>query len=313
MLIRRPRSWEIPERETTPRALLDRRAFLGAGAAALASPAFAQRVGDDPSMALYPAKPNPAYADLTPTRAELVTRYNNFIELGSGKSTYSRAADLKIRPWRVTIDGLCDHPQEIEIDDLLRAQPLEQRVYRLRCVETWAVVVPWTGFPLAELVRRASPKSDAKFVRFESFFDPEMARGQRSKIYPWPYVEGLTLPEATNELAFLATGAYGAPLPAQMGAPLRLVVPWKYGFKSIKSIRKISFTAQRPTTLWEKLQGDEYGFWANINPKVDHKRWSQAEEERLGAGRRAPTQLFNGYAEQVAGLYDGLSGDDLYR
>ena len=313
MLIRRPRAWDLSEREAPPRALLDRRAFLGAGAAALASPAFAQRVGDDPSMSLYPAKANPAFADLKPTSADIVTRYNNFIELGSGKSTYARADDLKIRPWRIAIDGLCDHPQEIEIDDLLRAQPLEQRVYRLRCVETWAVVVPWTGFALADLIRRASPKSDAKFVRFESFFDPQMARGQRSKIYPWPYIEALTLPEATNELTFLATGAYGAPLPKQMGAPLRLVVPWKYGFKSIKSVRRISFVADRPTTLWEKLQGDEYGFWANINPKVAHKRWSQAEEERLGSRERVPTLLFNGYGAQVASLYAGMSGDDLYR
>lgn len=313
MLIRAVRNWEIAEREATPRALLDRRAFLGAGAAALASPALAQRVGDDPSVGLYPAPANPQFADLTPTPAGLTTRYNNFIEVGAGKSTYSRVGDLKIRPWRVAIDGLVDHPQEIEIDDLLRAQPLEQRVYRLRCVETWSAVIPWTGFPLAELVRRASPKSDAKFVRFESFFEPETARGQRTKIYPWPYIEALTLAEATNELTFLATGAYGAPLPKQMGAPLRLVVPWKFGFKSIKSVRRISFVAERPTTLWEKLQGDEYGFWANLNPKVPHKRWSQAEEEVLGSSKRTPTKLFNGYEAQVASLYAGMSGDDLYR
>ena len=313
MLIRPMRRWETPERDVTPRALLDRRAFLGAGAAALATPALAQRVGDDPSVGLYPAKSNPKFADLTPTSAELSTRYNNFIEVGSGKSTYARAGDLKIRPWRVTVDGLVDQPQEFEIDDLLRAFPFEQRVYRLRCVETWSVVIPWTGFPLADLMRRVGPKSDAKFVRFESFLDPEMARGQRSKIYPWPYVEALTLAEAANELTFLAAGAYGAPLPKQMGAPLRLVTPWKYGFKSIKSVRKITFVAQRPTTLWEKLQGDEYGFWANINPKVAHKRWSQAEEEVLGSGKRTPTKLFNGYEAEVASLYAGMTGDDLYR
>lgn len=313
MLIRAARRWNIPEREATSPALLDRRAFLGAGAAALASPALAQRVGDDPSVALYPAKSNPRFADLKPTRPELTTRYNNFIEIGPGKSTYARAGDLKIRPWRVSVEGLVDRPQDFEIDDLLRAFPLEQRVYRLRCVETWAAVIPWTGFPLAELVRRVAPKSDAKFVRFESFLDPETARGQRSRIYPWPYVEALTLAEATNELAFLACGAYGAPLPRQMGAPLRLVTPWKYGFKSIKSVRKISFVAQRPTTLWEKLQGDEYGFWANINPKVAHKRWSQADEELLGSGERTPTKLFNGYEAEVAGLYAGMTGDELYR
>lgn len=313
MLIRTPRRWELPERDATPRALLDRRAVLAAAASALAGPAFAQRVGDDPSVALYPAKANPRFADLSPTPAELATRFNNFIELGSGKSTWQRAGDLKIRPWRVEIDGLVARPQSFEIDDLLKAYPLEQRVYRLRCVETWSAVIPWTGFPLAELVKAAAPTSDAKFVRFESFLDPAMARGQRSKIYPWPYIEALTMAEATNELAFIATGAYGAPLPKQMGAPLRLVVPWKYGFKSIKSIRRISFVAQRPTTLWEKLQGDEYGFWANINPQVAHKRWSQADEEPLGSRKRVPTKLFNGYAAEVASLYAGMSGDDLYK
>jgi sulfoxide reductase catalytic subunit YedY len=313
MLIRPRRDWDLPEREATPRVLFDRRGFLAAGAAALATPALAQRVGDDPSVALYPAKDNPAFAALKPTPAELVTRYNNFIELGPGKATWRRADDLKIRPWRVAVEGLVERPQEFEIDDLLRAFPLEQRVYRLRCVETWAAVVPWTGFPLADLIKRVAPKSDAKFVRFETFLDPEMGRGQRAKIYPWPYVEALTMAEAAHDLAFVATGAYGAPLAKQMGAPLRLVVPWKYGFKSIKSLRRISFVAERPKTLWEKLQPDEYGFWANVNPKVAHKRWSQAEENLLGSEERIPTRLFNGYAEQVAALYAGMGGDELYR
>lgn len=313
MLIRMRKRWELPERDVTPRALLDRRAFLAAGAAALATPAFAQRVGDDPSATLYPAKANLRFADFKSTPADLATRYNNFIEIGPGKATWRAVADLRIRPWRVAVDGLVDAPQEIEIDDLLRGYPLEERVYRLRCVETWAAVIPWTGFPLAELIRRAGPKSDAKYVRFESFLDPAMARGQKSKIYPWPYVEALTLPEATNELTFLATGAYGAPLPKQMGAPLRLVVPWKYGFKSIKSLRRISLVAERPISLWEKLQPDEYGFWANVNPKVAHKRWSQADENLLDSRERIPTRLFNGYEAEVASLYAGMSGDELYR
>lgn len=314
MLIRIPKAWELNERDVTPRALLDRRSFVAAAAAsAFAGPALAQRVGDDPSMALYPARANTKFADLAPTPAELTTRYNNFIELGPGKATYLRADDFKIRPWRLVVDGLVERPQEFEIDDFLRAFPLQERIYRHRCVETWSAVIPWTGSPLAELIRRAGPKSDAKFVRFESFFDPAMARGQRSKIYPWPYIEALTLAEATNDLAFLVSGAYGAPLPKQMGAPLRLAVPWKYGFKSIKSIRRISFVAERPKTLWERLQGDEYGFWANVNPDVPHVRWSQAEEEVLGSRKHTPTKLFNGYAEQVASLYAGMSGDDLYR
>lgn len=317
MLIRMRRSWDTPERLVTDPASLDRRALLaGAGAAVLApafaSPAFAQRAGDDPSAALYPVKRNPRYEAGKPTSIDIAARYNNFIELGPGKSTYAYADAFKVRPWRLTIDGLVDKPLEFEIDDLLRAFPLEERVCKLRCVETWAVIVPWSGFPLGDLVKRAAPKSDARYVRFEGFLDPKMAKGQRSRIYPWPYVEAITLPEAMNELAFMATGAYGAPLPKQMGAPLRLVVPWKYGFKSIKSVTRISFVAERPKSLWEKLQPDEYGFWANVNPEVPHKRWSQDEEELLGTRERTPTQLFNGYAEAVAPLYAGLKDEKLY-
>ena len=189
---------------------------------------------------------------------------------------------------------------------------LEERLYRFRCVEAWAMAVPWTGFPLADLVRLASPKPEAKYLRMETFMDPDTASGQRASWYPWPYVEGLTLAEATNELAFMVTGVYGKPLAKQYGAPLRLAVPWKYGFKSIKSIVRFSFVEERPVSFWEEIQSAEYGFWANVNPEVSHPRWSQAREQLLPTGEQVPTQLFNGYAEQVAGLYKGLEGENLY-
>ena len=317
MLIRRRKGWEIAERDATPEAVwLNRRTLLAAagfaGLGLAPQAAHAQRVDGDPSMVLYPVKRNPAFDLADPTAESEATRYNNFIELGSGKSTYRYAASLKVRPWTLKIDGLVEAPQEIAIDDLLKSVALEERVYRLRCVETWSAVIPWTGFPLKALVDRARPLSSAKYVRFEGFSDTKLGAGLRSRVYPWPYREGITMAEATNELAFLVTGAYGKPLPGQMGAPLRLALPWKYGFKSIKSITKISFVADRPTSLWEELQPDEYGFWANVNPAVAHVRWSQAREEPLGSYFRVPTRLFNGYAEQVAHLYKGLEKEKLY-
>jgi sulfoxide reductase catalytic subunit YedY len=189
---------------------------------------------------------------------------------------------------------------------------LEERIYRLRCVEAWAMTVPWTGFPMAELVKLAQPTSDARYVRMETFQDKAVAPGQRQFWYPWPYVEGLTLAEATNELAFLVTGLYGKPLPKQNGAPLRLAVPWKYGFKSIKSIVRFTFTDERPVNFWQELQASEYGFWANVNPEVPHPRWSQATERLVGSDERVPTRLFNGYGEDVAHLYDGMDGERLF-
>jgi sulfoxide reductase catalytic subunit YedY len=316
MLVRMRRSWNLPERLATPQQLLlDRRALL-TGAAALAvsgCEAEAQRVTDDPTMALYPVKRNEAYKVSDKLTSEAAaTRYNNFIELGSGKSTYRMADSLKIRPWTIEIDGLVEKAQTIDIDELIRSAKLEERVYRLRCVETWAAVIPWSGFPLSALIARARPLSSAKYLRFQSFHDPKMGLGQRSRLYPWPYVEGITMAEAMNELAFLATGAYGKPLPRQMGAPIRLALPWKYGFKSIKSIVKVSFVAERPVSLWENLQPEEYGFWANVNPAVPHVRWSQAREELLGTGEERKTELFNGYAAQVADLYKGLEKERLY-
>ena len=207
---------------------------------------------------------------------------------------------------------MVEKPFTIDIDDLLKKMPLEERLYRHRCVETWSMAVPWSGFPLKALVDLAKPASGAKYLRMETFLDKKMAPGQNQFWYPWPYVEGVTMAEANNELAFLVTGMYGHPVPKQDGAPLRLVLPWKYGFKSVKSIVKFEFTDQRPSTFWEALQSSEYGFWANVNPAVSHPRWSQASERVLGEESRRPTLIWNGYGDYVAHLYDGLQGERLF-
>jgi len=320
MRVIRRRGWELPEHQATSEHLFfNRRQLLAAGAAtALAvSPArvLAQRVSDlpDPSASLYPVKRNEKFVLDRPITDEAVnTTYNNYYEFGSAKTIARAAQALPLRPWTIKIDGMVEKPQEIGIDDLLAKMPLEERLYRHRCVEAWSMAIPWSGFPFAKLVQFAQPLSSAKYVRMETFLDPAVASGQRQTWYPWPYVEGLTLAEATNELAFLAIGAYGKPMPKQHGAPLRLAVPWKYGFKSIKSIVRFSFTDQRPKSFWEALQASEYGFWANVNPKVPHPRWSQATEELIGLGERRPTLLFNGYAEYVGDLYKGYENERLY-
>jgi sulfoxide reductase catalytic subunit YedY len=320
-VIRRP-AWYVPERKATPeRLVFDRRRFLAGGASALAllpGAAMAQRVSDlaklpDPSADLYPAKRNEAYKlDRPITDEKINDHYNNFYEFGTSKDVSAAAQQLQIRPWTVKIDGLVEKPMEVGIDDLIRKMTLEERTYRHRCVEAWSMAIAWTGFPFAKLVDFARPLGSAKYVRMETFMDPKQAPGQRQPWYPWPYIEGLTMAEATNELAFLVTGAYGHPLARQQGAPLRLAVPWKYGFKSVKSIVKFSFVEQRPKGMWEVLQPSEYGFWANVNPQVPHPRWSQATEELIGIGERRPTLLFNGYGEQVAGLYKGMEKEPLW-
>jgi sulfoxide reductase catalytic subunit YedY len=320
MHVIRRRGWELPQQLATPEHLfLDRRGFLaGAGAAALSlSPgaASAQRVADlpDPTGDLYPAKRNEKYAlDRPVTDEKINTNYNNFYEFGMVKNIARAAQALKLRPWTIKIDGMVEKAQEIGIDDLIRRMPLEERLYRHRCVEAWSMAIPWSGFPFAKLVELAKPLSSAKYVRMETFLDPKTAPAQRQTWYPWPYVEGLTMAEATNDLAFLVTGAYGKPVSKQQGAPLRLAVPWKYGFKSIKSIVRFNFTDQRPKSYWEALQSSEYGFWANVNPDVPHPRWSQASEELIGLNERRPTLLFNGYGEYVAGLYKGLEKERLW-
>jgi methionine sulfoxide reductase catalytic subunit len=321
MLIRKTPSWHLPESLTTPESVfLNRRTLMAAGVGALGSSlmpdaGLAQFADADPSVARYPAPRNAAYTlgDREITPEKINANYNNFYEFGTSKSTAAAAEGLKIRPWTITIDGLVETKMTLGIDDLLKRVSLEERLYRHRCVEAWSMNVPWSGFPLKALLDLARPLGSAKFVRFETFLDPKMAPGQRQPLYPWPYIEGVTMAEAANDLAFLVTGAYGKPMAKSFGAPLRLALPWKYGFKHIKSISKISFVEQRPKGLWEAIQPSEYGFWANVNPAVSHPRWSQASEEVLGtAGKRIPTLLFNGYAEQVGDLYKGLEKERLW-
>lgn len=317
MPILRRRAWDLPVSEVTPEAVfLNRRALLAAGAALSATPLIgitAQAQAANPIADLFPAKRNESYKldrDLTPE--DVNSQYNNFYEFGSHKGIAGAAQALKVRPWTITLDGLVEKPTTVDIDTLIRAMPIEERLYRHRCVEAWSMTVPWTGFALKSLVGYAKPLADAKYVRFETFMNPDVARGQMQSWYPWPYVEGLTMAEATNDLAFMVMGAYGKPLANQFGAPLRLATPWKYGFKSIKSIVKISFVAERPVGLWEAIQPAEYGFWANVNPDVPHPRWSQASERILGTDERRPTLIFNGYGDQVASLYKGLENERLF-
>ncbi|MFO0587041.1 MAG: protein-methionine-sulfoxide reductase catalytic subunit MsrP [Polyangiaceae bacterium] len=253
-----------------------------------------------------PAK-SPYSIDEPPTPYKDVTTYNNFYELGTDKSDPAEnAATLRPRPWTVQIEGEVKKPQTIDIDTLIKWFSLEERVYRMRCVETWSMIIPWLGFPLAELVKRVEPTSNAKFVAFTTLYDIKQLPGQKGSLLDWPYVEGLRIDEATNPLAMMAVGLYGKSLPGQNGAPLRLVVPWKYGFKGIKSIVKIRFTDTQPPATWNMAASNEYGFYANVNPEVDHPRWSQAMERRIGELSRRKTLMFNGYAEHVAHLYAGM-------
>lgn len=320
MLIKRHRGWELPESQATPEAVfLDRRKLLlGLGMTGLAAgaglrPAFASADASAVAAELYPAKRNAAYdpgRDLT--EEKVVTSYNNYYEFGTSKNIHRSAQALTIKPWQVKIDGMVAKELTVDAEDLIRKLPIEERLYRFRCVEAWSMTVPWSGFPLKALVDFAQPTSNAKYLVMQTFSRPQEASGQKQFWYPWPYTEGLTMAEATNDLAFIATGVYGKPLPRQNGAPLRLAVPWKYGFKSVKSVVRFTFTDKRPKTFWEGLAADEYGFWANVNPMVAHPRWSQATEEVIGTGRRIPTQLYNGYGEQVAGLYKDLGGEKLF-
>jgi methionine sulfoxide reductase catalytic subunit len=322
MLIKRKKGWEMPESAATPEALFrDRRRLmkgLAAGSILAAMPGLTACGSEaapmkDPSASLYPAMRNLRYrVDREMTAEELATTYNNYYEFGSHKNIWRAAQSLPIRPWTVTLDGMVEKEQQIAIDDLLAMVKLEERVYRFRCVEAWAMTVPWTGFPMRRLVEIAKPLSGAKYVRMETFKDPAIAPGQKQSWYPWPYVEGLTMAEATNELTLMATGIYGQPIPAQNGAPIRLITPWKYGFKQLKSIVRFTFTDERPKGFWEEIQGREYGFWANVNPEVPHPRWSQATERLLGPDTRVPTLLYNGYADFVGDMYKGMEGERLF-
>jgi sulfoxide reductase catalytic subunit YedY len=317
------RSWKLPDSAATPEAVLrSRRAVLtglAVGGVTLAAGAgltwWARRGSENdvlaagavpvPNANLYPAPRSPRFAELDrPLTAETeAARYCNFYEFSVTKEVWRYVDLFRPLPWRVEVTGLVSRPRTFDLDDLTRQFPLQERLYRHRCVETWAMAVPWTGFPLAALVKQVEPLASARFVRFVGFDRPAEASRQHARDYPWPYTEGLTLAEATNELAFLATGIYGHPLLKQHGAPVRLVVPWKYGFKSAKSIVRIEFTAEQPATFWNTLSPHEYDFEANVNPAVPHPRWSQAYEHMLGTGEFRPTQRYNGYGEWVADLY----------
>ena len=321
MLIKRRQGWEMPERLVTPEhVFVNRRKFLAATAGMtigglLSGTALAasKKAPPDPTADLYPAERNLRYRVERPiTEERLAATYNNFYEFGSHKSIHRAAQRLETRPWTVTIDGMVEKEQVIDIDTLIRAMPLEERIYRFRCVERWSMVVPWSGFPMQALVDYAKPLSGAKYVRMETFHNPEVATGQRQVWYPWPYVEGVSMAEALNELTFMVTGVYGKPLAKQFGAPLRLALPWKYGFKSIKSLVKFTFTDKRPVSFWEEILPQEYGFWANVNPKVRHRRWSQAEEQLLGTNERIPTLPWNGYGDFVAHMYKDLQSEKLF-
>ena len=316
MLVRSRRPWDLPASSITPESVyLDRRTLLAGLAAGTVLAGCDAAAEEEAAIApeLYPAEHNDAYAvDRAVTPEMFSTRYNNFYEFGSDKGIWQNAQVLKLRPWQVVIDGMVDRPMTLDAEELIRKMPIEERVYRHRCVEAWSMTVPWSGFPLKALLAMVGPQAGARYVKMTTFQDPDMAFGQKQFWYPWPYIEGLTMAEAANDLTFISTGLYGKPMPKQNGAPLRLTVPWKYGFKSVKSIVHFELVAERPVGFWEALQSSEYGFWANVNPAVPHPRWSQAHERVLGTNEEVPTQLFNGYGEQVAELYSGLEKEPLY-
>jgi methionine sulfoxide reductase catalytic subunit len=314
MNIIRKHSWQLPDAAVASESqYFGRREFLkvfGLGlAAGVALPAISRAASFG-----FPDSLNSSYRlnGIKLTSYNDITGYNNFYEWGLDKGDPKENANKgwKTEPWTIQIGGLCGKPGTYDVDDLVKTiGGIEQRNYRHRCVEAWSMVIPWDGFALAKLVAMAEPKPEAKFVQFTSFLDPKNCPGQQSQDFPWPYTEGLTLAEATNELAFLATGIYGKPLLNQNGAPIRLVVPWKYGFKDAKSLAHIDFVATQPKTLWNEMAPNEYGFYANVNPEVDHPRWSQKTERVIGAGLfggRQPTLKFNGYEKEVAALYTGL-------
>jgi len=294
----------IPASEITPKeTYLSRRDFMKAAGIAGAGALLAACTPAVESE----ATPNTLLPDI-PNSLEEITNYNNYYEFSTNKEAVAPLSkDFQTRPWDVEVSGLVNKPKTYAIEDLLKKFPQEERIYRLRCVEAWSMVIPWQGFPLASLLKAVEPTLDAKYVAFTTLLDPGQFPGQGNVFYPWPYTEGMRLDEAMNDLTLMATGLYGAPLPPQDGAPLRLVIPWKYGFKSIKAIVKIELTADEPETFWKSIASNEYGFYANVNPDVPHPRWLQSSERRIGELSRRPTLMFNGYAEQVAHLYEGMN------
>jgi len=310
MLLRRSPS--IPSSEITdPNLYVRRREFIrvaGLAAVGLLASGCEGAGAQTPRLPKLPGvRPGPFGTTETQTPYEDVTTYNNFYEFGTDKASPARTAgSLRTRPWTVRVDGLCNHPADYQLEDFIKPFTLEERVYRMRCVEGWSMVIPWAGFPLAEVLKRAEPNTKARFVEFTTLNDSRQMPGLRSPVLEWPYTEGLRLDEALHPLTILAVGLYGSVLPNQNGAPLRLVVPWKYGFKGIKSIVRIRLVDRQPQTAWQRANPDEYGFYSNVNPDVDHPRWSQARERRIGEFFKRKTLMFNGYADQVASLYSGM-------
>ena len=312
-----PRPPEEPNpSEITPLHLyLRRREFLalGAGGAAWAAHGGAAGAAGQTGPLLPGVKKGPFATDETPTPYADVTTYNNYYEFGTDKGDpAANAGSFRTRPWTVKFEGEIKNPQTVAIDDLLTWLPLEERIYRMRCVEAWSMVIPWVGVPLGDLVRRLEPTRKAKYVAFTGVLAPDQMTGQKRNVLEWPYVEGLRLDEAVHPLTLLAVGLYGRVLPNQNGAPLRLVVPWKYGFKGIKGITRVRFVEREPPTTWSRMAPSEYGFYANVNPEVDHPRWSQAKERRIGEFLKRKTLPFNGYGEQVAQLYAGMDARKLF-
>jgi len=308
---------EIKSSEITPEHIyINRREFIksmgivSAGALLLAACGGESETNKTPTQAISnnpTSMPSEDELGDPLTSYEAITNYNNYYEFSMDKEAIAgMAKDFVTSPWQVEIGGLVNNPKTYDIDDLLKKYTQQERIYRLRCVEAWSMVIPWIGFPLVEILNEVEPDSKAKFVRFETLYDPNQMPGQKSRWYNWPYVEGLRLDEAMNDLTILATGIYGKSLTPQNGAPIRLVVPWKYGFKSIKSIVKIDLVEEMPVSLWMAAAPQEYGFYANVNPNVNHPRWSQASERRIGESGRRETLMFNGYSDEVSYLYDGM-------
>tara|TARA_B100000965_G_scaffold406481_1_gene445638 strand:- start:2139 stop:3104 length:966 start_codon:yes stop_codon:yes gene_type:complete len=315
-LLKNKKNWQISENKVTnEQTFLDRRFLLKSISSLSLLPLTLSfpKTSFSNEAYNYSSKINKKYIlKRSITDEKLATTYTNFYEFGSSKNIWRRATKLITNPWEIELDGLISNPMKINLEQLLKLiGGEEERIYRFRCVEAWSMTVPWLGFPLSRLLSLVEPKAEAKFLKFQTFFNPTVAPGQKQRWYPWPYQEGVTIDEAKNDLSFLATGIYGKKLPNQNGSPIRLVLPWKYGFKSIKSIVKISFVSERPIGLWEKLAPQEYGFWANVNPNVSHPRWSQSFEKILGSSETRKTIIYNGYEENVSHLYKNLDGNNL--
>ena len=321
MHILKKHRWQIKENHVTNENIfINRRKFIknssiliGSTSASLFLSSIYVNASQNHSRNLQFFK-NKKFYSLESTPEDISSKYNNFFEFGSTKSIWKEAQKLNTDNWKLKISGMVEKPITIGIEDLINKFNLEERIYRHRCVEAWSMVIPWIGFPLFKLIQYCNPLSSSKFIKFTTFFNPEVASEQKARWYPWPYTEGLTIQEAKNELSFIVLGAYGKELHNQFGAPIRLHLPWKYGFKSIKSIVEIEFTDKQPVSFWENLASNEYGFWANVNPDVDHPRWSQKTERILGGGERK-TEIFNGYGPEVSSMYTNLSylGEKLFR